>query len=249
MITQAKIHLNTDAQLNTNMSSLMQGVIMENASPQFAEKEHISAIRSYSQYLTHDSEEPIWVINALNDDAKENIIDRICGLKSIYIRNRDIVLLPKTVEIKTTSFDELFEANYYTDVQKPRYIRLEFITPTAFKSEGMYINYPTVRLLLSSMINKYDALSDITKLSDENLLEQLEKSVSIANYNLHSTLFHLEGVKIPSFMGRVTLKVNGGKNMVSMINMLAEFAQYTGIGIKSAIGMGAVLRTERRERT
>ncbi|MBR1738097.1 MAG: CRISPR-associated endoribonuclease Cas6 [Firmicutes bacterium] len=250
MITQLKIGFSNDTVLNYNMSSLMQGIIMENVSPEFAEKEHISETRSYSQYLTKQDGSWTWVINTLTDEAKENIIDRISGIEKFYIKNKDMYLSAESTEIKTTNFDELFEGNYYLDEKQPRYVRIDFITPTAFKSSGSYINYPTVKLLLASMINKYNALSDVTEFGDSDLAEKLAKCVDISNYNLRSTVFHLEGVKIPSFLGHVTLRVNGSKNMISTINMLTEFAQYSGIGIKSAIGMGAVIKNnERRERT
>ena len=250
MITQLKIGFSKNAVLNYNMSSLMQGIIMENVSPEFAEKEHISEIRSYSQYLTKRDGAWQWVINALTDEAKENIIDRISETKKFYIKNKDMYLSAENTEIKTTSFDELFEGNYYLDEKQPRYVRMNFITPAAFKSSGAYINYPTVKLLLASMINKYNALSDVTELGGSDLAEKLAENVDISNYNLRSTVFHLERVKIPAFLGNVTLRVNGSKNMISTVNMLAEFAQYSGIGIKSAIGMGAVLKNnERRERT
>ena len=250
MITQLRIDFCNDTELNYNMSSLMQGIIMENVSPEFAEKEHISEIRSYSQYLTNRDGAWTWVINTLTDEAKKNIIDRISRTEKFYIKNKDMYLSAESTEIKTTNFDELFEGNYYLDEKQPRYVRMAFITPTAFKSSGAYINYPTVKLLLASMINKYNALSDVTELGDNDLAEKLAECVSISNYNLHSTVFHLEGVKIPAFLGHVTLRVNGSKNMISTVNMLAEFAQYSGIGIKSAIGMGAVLKNnERRERT
>lgn len=241
MIAQVKIYFSKNAELNYNMSSLMQGIIMENVTPEFAEREHISGIRTYSQYLTRENDTWVWVINTLGNAAKENIIDRITDIKKYYIKNKDMYITAENVNVKITSFDELFQKNYFAGEKQTQYVSMGLITPTAFKSDDMYINYPTVKLLLTSMINKYNALSDVTKL-DDDLSERLAKKIYIANYNLRSTLFCLEGVKIPSFWGRITLKVNGGKSMISLINMLTEFAQYSGIGIKSAMGMGAVIK-------
>ena len=53
-------------------------------------------------------------------------------------------------------------------------------------------------------------------------------------------MFHLEGIKIPSFVGNITLKINGTRQFVNLINMLCEFGVYSGVGIKTAIGMGSI---------
>ena len=240
MITQTIIRFKNDTPLDHNMSSLMQGLIMEKVSPSFADKEHISAIRSYSQYLIKQDETWSWIINTLTDEAKENITDKFSSQDILFLKSKNIHIAIEDIIFKNTSFNELFENNYYLEKRLPPYVNLTFITPTAFKSGGVYINYPTERLLLASMINKYNALSDVTKLGDDDLAEKISESVRISNYNLRSTYFHLEGVRIPAFLGQVTLKIRGGTNMISSVHMLTEFAQYSGIGIKSAIGMGAV---------
>ena len=51
----------------------------------------------------------------------------------------------------------------------------------------------------------------------------------------------MEGIKIPSFVGEVTIRINGPEQMVNLANMLLKYGQYSSIGIKSAMGMGAVL--------
>ncbi|MBQ7264712.1 MAG: CRISPR system precrRNA processing endoribonuclease RAMP protein Cas6 [Firmicutes bacterium] len=246
MIAKAEFKLGNIEGINYNMASLFQGVIMEYADEDFAEKEHISSIRSYSQYIDRRKGEYYWTVSTLTDIAKENIIDRLVSQNRIHLKNKDIVLPIEEVKVTLTSFDELFEKNYFTDTD--RYIKLNFKTPTAFKSDGKYINYPTVRHIILSLINKHDFLSDVTYLGQGDNTESLLSKIDICSYDLKSTYFHLEGVKIPSFVGRVTLKVTGGKVLSSMVNMLCDFAEYSGVGIKSAIGMGAILKYKRERR-
>ena len=57
---------------------------------------------------------------------------------------------------------------------------------------------------------------------------------------LMSTYFHMEGVKIKSFKGKITLKIHGPKQFVNLINLLLRFGEYSGVGIKASIGMGAI---------
>ena len=67
----------------------------------------------------------------------------------------------------------------------------------------------------------------------------MEKAV-LTRYELRSTSFSLEGVRIPSFVGRMTLKMTGTQTMSNFARMLFDFGCYSGIGIKTALGMGAV---------
>ena len=72
------------------------------------------------------------------------------------------------------------------------------------------------------------------------MLETLISSSNISRYELKSTLFSLEGTKIPAFIGKMTLKINGSQTLCSFVNMLFTFAEYSGIGIKTGLGMGAI---------
>ena len=89
MITHLEIALSeTDLELNTNMSSVMHGAIMEIVSGEFAEEMHKQAIRPYSQSVYKIADNKwIWSINALNDYAAQNIINVITNSNSIYIKN------------------------------------------------------------------------------------------------------------------------------------------------------------------
>ena len=76
---------------------------------------------------------------------------------------------------------------------------------------------------------------------------QIEKYIEITDYRLMSTYFHMEGVKIKSFKGKLTFKIHGPKQFVNLINMLLRFGEYSGVGIKASIGMGAI-NVETKER-
>jgi CRISPR/Cas system endoribonuclease Cas6 (RAMP superfamily) len=51
--------------------------------------------------------------------------------------------------------------------------------------------------------------------------------------------FALEGTRIQAFRGSYTLAFKGNLMSRKIMCMLGEFAQYSGIGIKTALGMGA----------
>lgn len=242
MITKYRAVLKTsdNFELDTNMSSLFHGVISEIVSRDFVEEIHQNSLRPYSQFLFKSkNEEWVWEINTLNICAKNEIIDRLKNETSLYIKHKNVYIgLPKS-EILETNYNEIFEKNYF-EGNKPRIVNLSFLTPTAFKSNGEYINYPNTDLLINSVLNKYDYCSDITNLNDEKTIELLKDSLKIIGYNLRTKYFYLENVKIPAFVGNIKIKIKGNQNIVNLVNMLFEFAQYSGVGIKTALGMGAV---------
>lgn len=83
---------------------------------------------------------------------------------------------------------------------------------------------------------------------DEETLEQLCENAQIVKYDLKSVNFPLESVRIPSFIGKITIKMNGTQTMANFAKMLFEFGTYSGVGIKTSIGMGCIKLLERRER-
>ena len=101
---------------------------------------------------------------------------------------------------------------------------------------------PDVRYIFQSLMNKYSASSDELEMYDEETLEQLAGNSSIVRYRLQSVFFPLEGVKIPSFKGELTMRVGGSETMARYARLLAGFGEYSGIGIKTAMGMGGIRR-------
>lgn len=57
----------------------------------------------------------------------------------------------------------------------------------------------------------------------------------------------MEGIKIPSFIGEIGIRINGTDTMARYVKLLARFGEYSGVGIKTAMGMGA-FRIKQKER-
>ena len=239
LLKTIRISIKSPIRLSVNISSTLHGFLMDKVSEEFASDMHAISLRPYSQNLGRINENKyIWTINTLNDYAFENFNNVFCGLKNIYLKHKDISLDIEDINILETSFDELFTENYFGK-EKSKYIDLKFFTPTAFKSDGRYVNYPNLSMMIKSLINKYDYCSEKTSIYDENVIVHLFKSLEIIKYDLKSTYFYIEKAKIPSFVGTITIKVNGNQQLINFANMLFSFGRYSGVGIKNAIGMGA----------
>ena len=211
MIAKIEMQLNCDT-VNYRNSSNLQGVIMENIDTGYADFLHQQGLNPYSQYVHKKEGKTYWCICTLDNESYEQIITRFMN-------------------------SELMNQFYNESGQK--YYDVEFITPTSFKSNGKYMIYPDLGMIYRSLMKKYSIVSE-QNMYDEDTLEQLVNYSNITRYRLQSTLFPLEGVVIPSFKGNISVRIHGSDTMSRYARLLLSFGEYSGVGIKSSIGMGAI---------
>ena len=89
-------------------------------------------------------------------------------------------------------------------------------------------------------MHKYDSHHIEQQIFDEEVLQMIEERVFVKQYKLKSTWFYLEGTKIPAFVGSIQLYAKMTQSMINLINYLLKYGEFSGVGIKSAIGMGAI---------
>lgn len=240
MLAELRMKLQVDKEdFGCYQSSNMQGIMMEQINSSYAEKLHEQGLKPYSQYVV-GGEQKEWVVKTFTKEAYREIITPLLDgeLSEFCIEKKEMHAKIIGKELKTVRKQELLD-EFYSDVCD-RYLSLEFLTPTSFKSDGRYIIIPQVRYIYQSLMNKYSAASEDLNMCDEETLVQLTESSSIVQYRLKSTFFPLEGVKIPAFKGELSIKVSGTATMAKYARLLARFGEYSGVGIKSAIGMGAL---------
>jgi CRISPR-associated endoribonuclease Cas6 len=248
MLAELRMELDTQGNpIGYYQSSNLQGVIMEQIDSDYAQLLHTQSLNPYSQSISIEDGKAIWSVKTLNENAYHNIILPLKRdtFNKFIITKKDINVKILTKELTTKSKKALLEEFYNTPSDKN--INIELTTPTAFKSGGRYIIMPDLRLIYQSLMNKYSASSDNEmEMFDEDTLEQLVEHSEISRYRLKSTYFPIEGVKIPSFKGELGIRLHGTDTMARYARLLFEFGQYSGIGIKTAMGMGSYRLIEKR---
>lgn len=240
MLARLKMKLEVDKEdFGYYQSSNMQGVLMERIGSAYAEQLHMSGLKPYSQYVIGGSQKE-WIVNTLTEEAYQEIILPLLdgAFTDFNVEKKDMNINIQAKELLTVNKKDLLDEFYSEEYS--RYINLEFLTPTAFRSNGKYIIVPDTRLIYQSLMNKYSAASDDMDMYDEETLEQLIDYSEIVRYRLKSTFFPLEGVKIPAFKGELCIKITGTSTMARYAGLLVRFGEYSGVGIKTAIGMGAL---------
>lgn len=228
-------------------ASLMQGVLMEQIDSDYARELHVTGLHPYRQSLLRERDSWIWEVAALNEEAYRRIILPLKRkeFQDFFLKHSRVHILVEEKGEESISYRKLMESFY--EEQSSGYYQITFATPTAFKRDGAYIFYPDIRCVYQSLMNKYSAASPSESLDSQELLEQLVESSRIIQYNVRSVLFHIEGIRIPSFVGEIRIKNTGAQTMKNFIELLFRFGEYSGVGIKCAIGMGA-LQSGRREK-
>lgn len=244
MLSELKLELRTESNLGYLQSSLFQGVLMERADKAYAEAVHITGLHPYSQYIS-SKDGLTWTIRTLNPDAYKGIIEPLLApdFNGFNLTAKDIHIDIISKSIKSKTYEDLMKTFNSDAVEK--YIKIEFESPTAFKRDSTYVFMPDTRLIFGSLMRKYSAASSSADMTDEETLQYISDHSFISDFRIRSTRFPLEGVKIPSFIGEITIRFSGTDTMARYTKMLLEFGEFSGVGIKSGMGMGAIKIIER----
>ncbi|MBQ9869322.1 MAG: CRISPR-associated endoribonuclease Cas6 [Ruminococcus sp.] len=245
MLSLIKFKLHTgENDFSLNMASLFHGYLSKTIDPDYANSMHMTGLHPYSQCITQECDSYYWTVTTLNKEAFQSIIKPLKDIKKVVLTKKELEIPIECIEEKQITYAQLFEQNYF-NTQSSNYIKLLFESPTSFKADGKYINMPSSSRILASLVRKYDAFSSSTQISDKMLEEHILNNTDISSYSLRSCSFALEGVKIPSFKGSLTIRTFGSKTFSCFVNMLADFAEYSGCGIKTGIGMGKTKHIKR----
>ncbi|GAB1476807.1 hypothetical protein MASR2M70_16430 [Bacillota bacterium] len=179
-----------------------------------------------------------WKVNLLGEEAIEHF--------SPILRSREIFRVDKAyTELRVLSRSEgrrISEEELYTRYleteEAPDKSRLEFSSTTSFKSDGQYVLFPSAELIIKSAVIKWNAYSTQSALEDIEALKQMTDRTTIRSYSLKSGSFLLKGNRLPGFTGYVDLNIKGPEPMKKLVSLLLGFLQYSGVGIKTTLGMG-----------
>lgn len=207
----------------------------------YAELIHRSGENPLSQYLYRDPSlgRDLWVVTILNDTVTSHFDPVLQTVQEIRLHTGT---LHTTLEaVRTCTLTQL--TNAAQGRARSRRSALRFVTATAFKSGGRYAIFPQKRWLLQSLISRWQIAFPEMPLDDPDAFLLLEDGLHITDYTLHTTRYPLKTVKIPGFLGTITVDSRLAAPMEEVWQLLLSFAPYSGVGIKTTLGMGA-LQTE-----
>jgi CRISPR-associated endoribonuclease Cas6 len=214
---QYRFKIKYDGRFSYSWGYAMYSAFLEQLNKEIANEVHNEFF--FNQYITPSE----WIINSEED----------CIFKEKYFlhkHNTTIQLLDKNITMCT---EQEMADKYLVKEPYKRNIRLSFLTPTTFKQDGQYVLYPTKDLIMQSLTNKWN------QQAKEFILEDMIwDNCKISRYNLRSILYRLKGIRIQGFVGYVDLSFWGSESIMRIGNMICNYANYSGTGIKTTLGMG-----------
>lgn len=239
MITQYVITLKTvqGHPLYSDSAYRLYAYLLEKLSREDALWLHEEGSRTISQNLRFDRENGvyIWTVNILADPVAEFLSPLLDSMVEVSIENQSFSVLDKTIR-KITAELLLHKAREMTGNKQT----LLFLTTTAFKQNGRYVIFPQERLILQSLILRWNEVFPMYMLDDEDAFNTILSGIHIVDYQLRTSRFHLKGIKIPGFIGSCVMEARLALPLMELWNALLLFADYSGIGIKTGLGMGGL---------
>ena len=202
----------------------------------YAEAMHEQGETPISQCLYRDRGQSFWRIQLLNELANDGFSATLQELNTLPVNTGDVHL--KLLEDKSFAADELIKKA--REIESDRFFSLRFLSPTAFKQSGRYAVLPDKELILQSLMNKWNVSFPSYPLEDEDAFRMLLDGIRVSDYNLRTTRFALKDTKIPGFIGNLRFDTRLSSPLFDICKILLTFSEYSGVGIKTALGMGGV---------
>lgn len=229
-----------DIVANYNWGSLFHGVLLHALPPEIADTLHQSRLRPFSQHvIPRHGRQLTWIIGLWGADLADYIVQAVTPMNRIELQQKGITLEVVELQRNTQSLQDYF-SRFFTSGAPCRRYEIEFLTPCTHKQNGGYALFPSPELIINSIIKRYGACVQDISLRDEEAAREMVKHTRMVRYTLHSSVYYLENTKITGFMGRLTLVIKGPEQLARLAGALLSFAEYCGLGVKTALGMGAV---------
>lgn len=240
--TEFVLGLPEKEKIHRAMGSILQGAIMEILDSESADKLHVDGLRPYSQYLYFDKNKnlPVWRVNSLNDWAHEKISVPLTRQRQIFLRHKNycVNLLEHKI-IAAESYADIVTKFMNEDAPTCRGVDLEFVTTTSFRRDGQYVIFPELYLIIQSLLNRWNKFAEGFFI-EEDISKVMATFCRVTEYDLRTQNFLLEHQKFLGFCGKMKIKFYGNRIVNNLLDLLSNYANYSGVGIKTALGMGAV---------
>lgn len=202
----------------------------------YAEELHAPKETPISQCLYRKNTETLWKISLLDQTTYDVYHAVLDDLNSLPLNTGETGLA--LLETERLTAEQLIEKS--RAITSDRFFSLNILSPTAFKQNGKYTVLPEKNLILQSLVKKWNAAFSSVPLEDEDAMHLLSDGIRISDYQLRTTRFLLKDNKIPGFIGSLRIDTHLSAPMMELWRMLLAFSEYSGIGIKTALGMGGV---------
>lgn len=217
----------------------LYAALLERLPQKFGQRVHKDGASPVSQYISLRDGALYWSITLLGEEAEALVGPTLEACMPFSIQKDRVTLTPSPeAREQIADADELFHMGILGSCVH----HLEVCTAAAFKSRGQYRNLPTPRLILQSLMKKWNGCFPDCPIVDEDGqgMEAMAEGLTLKEFRLRDMTYFLKGNPIPGFRGTLTLENHLSGFHQELVDALMIFSGFSGIGIKTTLGMGGV---------
>lgn len=141
-----------------------------------------------------------------------------------------------------TTYEELSAPWLLGRVRPGRRLTLQFVSPTTFKSGGKHVPVPLPEWVFGSLLEKWNAFAPVALPDDVRRFAA--EVLALSRYDLHTLGLPLkdEALRIGAVGQATYTALTEDRYWLSLIHLLADFAQFAGIGVGAGMGFGQARR-------
>ncbi|WP_227498573.1 CRISPR system precrRNA processing endoribonuclease RAMP protein Cas6 [Synechococcus sp. PCC 7336] len=142
-------------------------------------------------------------------------------------------------EVDVTSYEQMYQEKVAQEPEPLKYLDLEFITPTTFSQNRLYLPLPVPVMMFRSWLERWNRFAPVYLGGDE-LLMFLGEGVAVSRHRIQSRSLVVGTSRVTGFVGNVSLRVMGWVDPLlgNVARLLVEYGSFAGTGTKTRIGMG-----------
>ena len=223
---------------NWSWGSVMHGMLIDHLTDEWKERMHDDTIRQLSQWVEpKNSTEFLWHIQVLDDELGKQIQNELILGKEWFCKHLQCSMKAEAVQFTQMKFYD-YMSPFFEMESACDGVFIHFRTPTTHRSQGRYVVFPSVELIAQSVNRRICEIDPGFALEDEEALDQVIRYTRIGRYSLNSARYALEGAGLPGYIGNIELRFSGPDPLKRLAGVLFGFAPWSGIGVKTALGMG-----------
>jgi len=178
----------------------------------------------------------IWHVHLL--EAFPGADEVLSGLSEITLTRRARVSITSK-QVENIAYTALWERAQRASASN-RYCEIRCKTPCTQKSLGAYLMFPSLPLLFRTLHMRATDLFAGQYTESEESSMALGEAVRIKRYALASAPIFIKEVPIVGFTGSLQLILPDAVEQRRHTHVLLALAPFTGLGAKTALGMGGV---------
>ena len=159
MFRQIRIRFDTEKNVRPHYywAYDLYSALIEKVSPDLAVDLHNDGLKPVSHYLLLPGRQNgvpggmTWVINLLGKDTIDEIFPIIASLESLHLRHYGTSLRVSEMAAGPVIQEKDFVAGHLLNEQNSGGLRLQFLTPTSFKSSEEYQIFPSIEWIVKTL--------------------------------------------------------------------------------------------------